>query len=178
GLGSATRPPPGAQRARQAAITFTYTRLSEPRRAFPRIRRGSARAPAAQLSRFLLLVPLPAPQPADPSVDELVDLSVEDSAGVPGLHPGADVFDALVGVEHVVAHLGSPRPRGLTAERGELGLLLLAFAFQQLGLEDRHRGSAVLQLGAFVLAGDQDPGRQVGDPHRRVGGVDALAAGP
>jgi hypothetical protein len=32
-------------------------------------------------------------------------------------------------------------------------------------------------LGPLVLAGDDDPGRQVGDPNRRVGDVDVLAAG-
>ena len=39
---------------------------------------------------------------------------------------------------------------------------------------DRRR--AVLQLGALVLTRDDDAGRQVGDPHRGVGGVDALPA--
>jgi hypothetical protein len=31
-------------------------------------------------------------------------------------------------------------------------------------------------LGLLVLAADDDAGRQVGDAHRRVGGVDALPA--
>ena len=34
----------------------------------------------------------------------------------------------------------------------------------------------VLELALLVLAGDHDAGRQVGDPHRRVGRVDRLAA--
>ncbi len=42
--------------------------------------------------------------------------------------------------------------------------------FQRLGL--------VLVLGLLVLAGDDHAGRNVGDAHRRVGGVHALAAGP
>ena len=35
-----------------------------------------------------------------------------------------------------------------------------------------------LQLRAFVLAGHHDPGGQMGDSHRGVGGVDALTALP
>src|SRR6202042_3338635 len=48
----------------------------------------------------------------------------------------------------------------------------------QLGLQHRHRAGTVLDLAALVLAGDHDPGRQVGDPDGGVGGVDALAARP
>ena len=53
-----------------------------------------------------------------------------------------------------------------------------ALALQQLGLEHRHRAGPVLDLAALVLAGDDDVGRQVGDPDGGVGGVDALAARP
>src|SRR5690606_30338948 len=40
-----------------------------------------------------------------------------------------------------------------------------------------HRRGTVLVLAAVVLAGDDDPGRQVGDADRGVGSVDVLAAG-
>src|SRR3546814_11862355 len=40
-----------------------------------------------------------------------------------------------------------------------------------------HRLGAVLVLRLLVLALHHDTGRQVGDPHRRVGGVDVLATG-
>src|SRR6185312_15389379 len=66
---------------------------------------------------------------------------------------------------------------GRAAQLGHLGRLLLALALQQLGLEHGHRAGPVLDLAALVLAGHHDPGGQVGDPDRRVGGVDALAAG-
>ena len=89
---------------------------------------------------------------------------------------GAQVLDHLVGVQHVVAHLVAPRAGDVAAELVELGALLGLLHRQQLGLEDRHRGGLVLQLGALVLAGDDDAGRQVGQADRRVGGVDALAA--
>ena len=52
-------------------------------------------------------------------------------------------------------------------------LLLL----EQAGAQDGERLGAVLVLALLVLDGDDQAGRQVGDPHRRVGGVDALAAG-
>src|SRR5262249_53301430 len=48
---------------------------------------------------------------------------------------------------------------------GELG---------ELGPEHAHGPVLVLQLRTLVLAGHHDPGWQVGDAYRRVGGVDAL----
>src|SRR3712207_7370693 len=44
-------------------------------------------------------------------------------------------------------------------------------------LEDAHGRRPVLDLGLLVLAGDDDAGRQVGDPDGGVGGVHALPAG-
>ena len=55
---------------------------------------------------------------------------------------------------------------------------LLLRGGEQPGAQDPHRLLLVLQLGLLVLAGHHDAGGQVGDPHRGVGGVDALAAGP
>ena len=51
-----------------------------------------------------------------------------------------------------------------------LGLLV------ETRLEDSHRGVAIAELRALVLAGHHDPGRDVRDANRGVGGVDALAA--
>jgi len=45
-------------------------------------------------------------------------------------------------------------------------------------LQDPHGHRAVLELGAFVLAGGLDAGGQVDDPHGGVGGVHRLTAGP
>src|SRR3712207_9410389 len=44
-------------------------------------------------------------------------------------------------------------------------------------LEDAHGRRPALDLGLLVLAGDDDAGRQVGDPDGGVGGVHALPAG-
>ena len=61
------------------------------------------------------------------------------------------------------------------SRRLRVGLLLRRG--EQPGAQDAHRLLLVLQLALLVLAGDDDAGRQVGDAHRGVGGVDALAAG-
>ena len=58
-----------------------------------------------------------------------------------------------------------------------LGLLLSQFELVQLGLEHRHRFSAVAMLRAIVLALDDDAGGEMRHPHRRIGLVDVLSAG-
>jgi hypothetical protein len=79
-------------------------------------------------------------------------------------------------VQHVGAHLVAPRRAGVL-ERVHPRLLLLPAALEQLGLQHHHRRRLVLQLGALVLAGDDDAGGEVGDAHRGVGGVHALTTG-
>ena len=60
---------------------------------------------------------------------------------------------------------------------GHLRLLLLPSHFEQSGLEHAQRLRLVLDLRFLVLAAHHQPGRKVGDAHRRIGGVHALAAG-
>ena len=95
----------------------------------------------------------------------------------PDLVAGAVVLDPLVGVEEVAADLRSP------GDVFDLAALLRepfgAFALlelDQLRAQELHRRRLVLGLRALVLALDDDPARDVGDPHRRVGLVDVLAA--
>ena len=57
------------------------------------------------------------------------------------------------------------------------GVALLHFQLVQLGPQHLHGGVAVGVLGALVLAADHGVGGDVGDPHRRVGGVHVLATG-
>jgi hypothetical protein len=78
---------------------------------------------------------------------------------------GADAFRAIAGTDLEAARL---------ARRG--GLLRL-FGVEQPRVQQRHRARAVLVLAALVLAFDHDAGRQMRDAHRRLGGVDVLAAG-
>ena len=58
-----------------------------------------------------------------------------------------------------------------------LGLALLQLGLVEPRLELLHRLGPVLVLRALVLAGDDDAGREMGDAHRAVGGVDVLPAG-
>ena len=110
--------------------------------------------------------------------DEAVDVAVEDSARVAHLEAGAVVLDALGRVERVRADLRAPLDRLLLAALGgeHLGTLSLLL-FEELGAQEAHRGLAVLELRALVLALDDDAGRHVRDADRRVGLVHVLAAG-
>ena len=97
---------------------------------------------------------------------QVVGLEADPVVGDPVLTEvvGADPLRAVHG-----AHLAPPG-------RGCLGRRLLLGRGDQPGAQHPHRRLLVLQLGALVLAADDDAGRQMGDPHRRVGGVDPLAA--
>ena len=57
-----------------------------------------------------------------------------------------------------------------------LGFALLQLGFVQPRFQLLHRRGAVLVLRALVLAGDDDPRRDVGDADRAVGRVDVLPA--
>src|SRR5471030_1727302 len=77
---------------------------------------------------------------------------------------GADFF-AAVARAHLGAALGAHRR-------------LLLRQFQLIKTRSQHAFclGAVLDLGFFVLAGDDQAGRQMGDAHGRIGGVHGLAA--
>ena len=113
-------------------------------------------------------------------MDEGVEVAVQHALGVSGLVAGSAVFHELVGVEDVAA---DPFPAetgvgGATPLLRQGGLPLLFGALHEPGLEDAHRGLLVRRLRTFVLALDDDPGRQVRDPDGAVGLVHVLAAGP
>ncbi len=69
------------------------------------------------------------------------------------------------------AHIGLGR-----FELVGLGLALAHLVFVQARLQHRHRLGAVAVLRAVVLALHDDAGRDMRDPHRRIGLVDVLAA--
>src|SRR6185503_21088622 len=76
----------------------------------PRVRRVAGFSPGhwslgVAASR---LVALGAALPADPSLEETIDVAVEYGAGVANLVLGAQVLDHLVRVQHVRAHLVAP----------------------------------------------------------------------
>ena len=76
---------------------------------------------------------------------------------------GADALGAVAR-----AHL-------LPARLGPVGVKLAALGVVEAGLQHLHRLGAVLVLG-LLRGGHHDAGGKVGDPHRRVGLVDVLAA--
>src|SRR5687767_5367748 len=105
-------------------------------------RKASCRKAWAIKSTLCLL----GPSPADSSLDEVVDLAIQHGLGVPGLVLGAQVLDHLVRVEHVVAHLVTPRRLYVSAQLVQVGPFFGLLEGQQLGLEDDHGAGLVLQL--------------------------------
>ena len=98
--------------------------------------------------------------------------------GVAGLVAGPQVLDHLVRVQDVAPDLVAPAGLDVLAlELPDLGLLLLERALEQAGLEDLDRHLLVLGLASLVLALGDDARREVGQPDRRIGLVDVLAAG-
>src|SRR5215469_6791322 len=132
---------------------------------------------AAQLTRWRSGAPLAAlaQAPPQPGLDERLQLAVQHRLDVADLHAGPNVLDERVGLQHVVPDLVAEVGRHhlaaqLIAPPG--GLLLLVL--EQPRAQHLHRDLAVLDLRAFVLALDHDPGGQVCDPHGGVGLVDVL----
>src|SRR5579859_7395249 len=176
---SASVSPPGPSRAARLAIGDGEAagegeadggRLAGPPQA---TRSSPTRTAAAVLGIALRQLP------AQPGLDEDVDVAIlEHGLHVADLDAGPHVLDQRVGLQGVVADLGA-----------ELGRQHLAFqvvdllrgqhllALEEAGPEHLHGDLAVLDLGALVLAGDDDAARDVRDPDRRLGLVDVLAAG-
>ena len=74
--------------------------------------------------------------------------------------------------------LRSPLPTSDLAHRRLLLLPLVQLAIEEARREHRHRLRAIAVLRPVVLAFDDEPGRKMRDPHRRIGLVDVLAARP
>src|SRR5437867_11915743 len=116
--------------------------------------------------------------PPQPRLDEGIDLAVEHGLGAAHLEPRAHVLDQRVRLQDVVADLGAELGRQhLAADLLEVLGRLLLLALEQPRLEHLHSHLPILHLRALVLASDDDPGRQVRDPDRRVRLVHVLSAG-
>src|SRR5699024_7342950 len=145
-----------------------------------RTRRGAGR-PAVVGGSGLLGGHLLFLAPADAGLDETVEVAVEDRRGVVDLVAGAQILDHLVRVRDVGAHLVAPAGLDVAGELLLLRSLLLALEVEEAGLEDAHRGLAVLDLGLLVLHAHDHTGGDVGDAHgrvRRVHRLPARARGP
>jgi len=88
------------------------------------------------------------------------------------------ILHHAVWMEYVRANLVAPSDiRLFAADLRQLGLLLLDLPLVELRTKHIHRALAVLDLRAFRLASDDDPCRDMGDAHGRIGLVDMLTAG-
>ena len=154
----------GGRRASRGAGGPARSRGRAPRpRARPAARRTWSRLPRAREQERL---------------DERVDVAVHHRVHVADLDVRPVVLDELVGCEHVRADLAAERDLLLVARQLlELRLPLLVGDLVEPRPEHAHRGVAVPELRALVLARHHDPRGQMGDAHRRVRRVDALAAG-
>src|SRR5580698_1893469 len=124
-----------------------------------------------------VLVAVPRAARAQPRRDELVQFAVQDRLRVARAVARPQVLHHLVGLEHIAADLAPPAYLALLpVEPLHLAPLLIEPLLIEPRLQDAHRARAVLDLGALVLADDDDPRGDMGDPRGRVGRVDALAA--
>ncbi|RMS27317.1 hypothetical protein ALP71_05775, partial [Pseudomonas coronafaciens pv. garcae] len=117
-------------------------------------------------------------QPLLEACDQVfVDIAIKHLVAVAAFDVGPQVLDAR-GVQNIGANLVTPANVGLGVFEG-LGrcVALLHFLLVQTGPQHFHGGVLVCMLGAFVLATDHSVGRNVGDTHRRVGGVYVLTTG-
>src|SRR5215218_7067213 len=108
---------------------------------------------------------------------EPVQVAVEHIARRSRCHAGPQILHELVRLQHIAADLVAPADVGFRGVCGiRLSLALLKLSFVQPSLELLHRGCAVLVLRSLVLAGDDNPRRNVRDPDRAVGRIDVLSA--
>src|SRR5579871_4131086 len=95
--------------------------------------------------------------PGEITVHELVEITVEHSKWFTRLVACAEILDHVVGVDHVRSNLVTPPSLDMLALQCEsLGFAPLGLDFEELRAQDSHRSLAILQLGAFSLAGHDD----------------------
>src|SRR3954454_13943870 len=97
--------------------------------------------PAAEAAKSVVVISSVAPP--DPRLEEPVDVPIQYRRRTADLVLGAQILDHLVGVKNVGAHLIAPGTPAVALQGVHLRALLLAFAFQELGLQNTHRGNLV-----------------------------------
>src|SRR5215813_2438611 len=132
--------------------------------------------PALILARTGLPQRAPGPR-HEGGLDEGFEVPVHHPVDVPDLELRPVVLHHAVGVHHVRADLAAEGDVLLgRLHRVELLPALLHLEIVEARLEDLHGHLAVADLAALVLAGDDDPRRDVGDAYGGIGDVDVLAA--
>jgi hypothetical protein len=86
---------------------------------------------------------------------------------------GEAVLGKVIGADFFVSFAGANL---LTACGLDFSSLLFPFFFQKTGSQNAHGGSTVFDLGAAVLATNDQTGRNMEDLNRGIGGVDPLSA--
>src|SRR5205823_13905818 len=103
-------------------------------------------------------------RPRERGLDEGIDVAAEHPGRVADLDARAVVLHEGVRMEDVGADLASPVGGAHLATFLRLGLFLLAhLPLEQPCAKDLHRGLLVLKLRTLVLAGHDDPAREMGD---------------
>src|SRR5215468_272577 len=109
---------------------------------------------------------------------ELIDIAVEDRRRVRGRNAGAQIFDHLIGLQHIGANLMAPADIGFGGLLGGRFLFaLLQFALVEFGTQHLPSLGTVAVLRAVVLTDHDDIGGKVSEPNRGFGLVDVLPAG-
>ena len=149
-------------------------RIGDARRVQARLHGGDG-DPRVQASRGRL-ERLP-PRLGRERLGELVQLALEHAVELVDGQLHAVVGDAALRIVVGADLLGALAAADLRPPlRGELGLPPLPLQLEEPRPQHAHRLRLVLQLRLLVLHRDDDPGREVGDPHGGVGRVHALAA--
>lgn len=90
---------------------------------------------------------------------------------------GSEVFNHLVGLEDIAANLVAPADFAFIAvEAFHFGAFFVLKFLEETRLQGFHGGGFIFVLRAFVLAGDDDVGGEVGDADCGFGFVDVLSA--
>ena len=112
------------------------------------------------------------------SVNEQINTPVHNRIHIARFHIGPMVFDQTIRLKKIGPDLAAPSNFTLgPANLRELLFLLFTFLFQQPGHEHAHGSSFVLNLGALILALDNNACGQMRDTHCRIGFVDVLSSG-
>src|SRR5690606_17252254 len=116
--------------------------------------------------------------PAEIGIEKPLDLSIHNTMKTAHVVPGSGVFDALIGVQEVVADLRTEAYFGL----GLVLLCLLAFAAFLLDAGQTRAKhlpglGPVIVLAAFILALHHNARGDMGQADGAVGLVDVLSAG-
>src|SRR5699024_5715427 len=113
--------------------------------------------------------------PTNSSIDKIVDLTVKDFVWVAFFVMCPQIFNHLIRIQDVGAHLVAPRGFYIP---GQFFLLCLLFFFpneEQSRLQHAQGCRTVLYLGLFILHGYHNAGRYMRHAHGRVRGVDVLS---